>query len=227
VAVVDGTPQANVTHSYQYDEFGMLLDEQEANANLYKYVGRYGVMHEADDLYYMRARYYDAEIGRFLSEDPIWHTNLYPYADNNPLVHVDPNGEVATNIMDVYKIMDNARTGYGYMKSSQNLQNASTTEEGLRVIVQKGGEVAVRTTVDKLSIGITKVPVINEITDAAISKAVPAAMNTGEVIGNAMYDFNSWWMTKSGLADRLRKRAEGSKLQRRLRAICNGSCDSR
>jgi hypothetical protein len=34
----------------------------------------------------------DARRGRFLSEDPVWHENLYPFADNNPLKFADPEG---------------------------------------------------------------------------------------------------------------------------------------
>jgi len=46
-------------------------------------------------LYYMRYRYYDPDLGRFLSEDPIGITgglNLYAYAGNDPLNHRDPTG---------------------------------------------------------------------------------------------------------------------------------------
>ena len=93
VAMTDATNAATVTHKYQYDEFGKVLQSEETDVNLFRYVGQLGVMYEDDALTFMRARYYDPEIGRFLSEDPIWSTNLYPYADNNPIVYLDPKGE--------------------------------------------------------------------------------------------------------------------------------------
>ncbi|HEX7794238.1 MAG TPA: RHS repeat-associated core domain-containing protein, partial [Vicinamibacterales bacterium] len=46
-------------------------------------------------LYYVRARYYDPQIGRFLSEDPIGLAggiNLYTYANNDPVNRSDPSG---------------------------------------------------------------------------------------------------------------------------------------
>jgi RHS repeat-associated protein len=82
-----------ITHKYQYDEFGNLTNSQEADPNPYRYVGAYGIMYEAPDLTYMRARYYDPTTGRFNSEDPIWSTNLYPYAGNNPIIFGDVNGK--------------------------------------------------------------------------------------------------------------------------------------
>ena len=50
-------------------------------------------------LYFYNARYYDAEIGRFISADsivPDWTNpqslNRYSYCLNNPLRYVDPSG---------------------------------------------------------------------------------------------------------------------------------------
>ena len=83
----------NVTHSYSYDPFGKVLAKTEADANPFQYVGKYGVQYESPTLTFMRARYYDPTIGRFVSEDPVWHLNLYPYADNNPITRTDATGK--------------------------------------------------------------------------------------------------------------------------------------
>ncbi|MCG8430492.1 MAG: RHS repeat-associated core domain-containing protein [Candidatus Omnitrophica bacterium] len=64
-------------------------------SNSFRYVGKYGVQTDADDLLYMRARYYKPSVGRFINKDPIGlrgGINLYSYVFNNLLKYVDPSG---------------------------------------------------------------------------------------------------------------------------------------
>jgi len=52
-------------------------------------------------LYYFNARWYDSEIGRFISEDPVAdpnNPNLYVYGRNNPLRFFDPSGLFSNEI---------------------------------------------------------------------------------------------------------------------------------
>jgi len=47
-------------------------------------------------LYYVRVRYYDPQLGRFISEDPIGllgGINPYVYAGNDPVNQLDPSGQ--------------------------------------------------------------------------------------------------------------------------------------
>ncbi len=45
-----------------------------------------------EDLYYFNARYYDPNIGRFTSVDPVKDNLPYVYVNNNPMNFIDPTG---------------------------------------------------------------------------------------------------------------------------------------
>ena len=74
----------------------MLSGNDDSDLSPYRYAGR---EYEGNGLYYNRARYYDAGAARFISADPVGifpgHTNLYAYADNNPVHASDPDGRFA------------------------------------------------------------------------------------------------------------------------------------
>ena len=85
----------SVLNSYTYDPLGISLSQSETVSNPFEYVGEYGVMHEANGLEFMRARYYIPYTGRFTSADPIGilgGVNLYAYAFNSPVSYSDPRG---------------------------------------------------------------------------------------------------------------------------------------
>jgi RHS repeat-associated protein len=47
---------------------------------------------DSSGLYYFGARYYDADLGRFISVDPVEDNHAYSYVTNNPMNYVDPTG---------------------------------------------------------------------------------------------------------------------------------------
>uniref|UniRef100_UPI0036706B46 RHS repeat-associated core domain-containing protein n=1 Tax=Anoxybacteroides rupiense TaxID=311460 RepID=UPI0036706B46 len=87
---------------YEYDTWGQIRSETGALAteNPYRYAGyQYD---EETGLYYLIARYYHPTHGVFLSMDPdpgdsddILTQNGYTYANNNPVMLVDPDGRFA------------------------------------------------------------------------------------------------------------------------------------
>ena len=86
-----------------YDVDGDLIEDKTAvirSENLrFLYNGRYGVETGANGLYYMRARYYNPQIKRFINRDIIdgsitdsQSLNKYSYVQGNPISLVDPFG---------------------------------------------------------------------------------------------------------------------------------------
>ena len=102
--------------TYTYDAFG---NQTEASGtDPFRYSGEY---YDAESGFiYLRNRYYDPSIGRFITEDPYWNVdnmiygdkeykdketkipdmnaimqsaNLYAYCMNNPMKYVDPTGQ--------------------------------------------------------------------------------------------------------------------------------------
>lgn len=82
------------TQTYKYDSFGNEWTES-TSANPFRYNGEYTDL--SSGLIYLRNRYYDPSIGRFISEDPIKDgLNWYVYANNNPIMFFDPFGLAPT-----------------------------------------------------------------------------------------------------------------------------------
>jgi len=85
------TDSTTVVGRYDYDPYGVTQITGDAT-NPFRFAGR---EQDAEDLYYYRARYYDPQLQRFISEDPsgiAGGLNLYAYATGNPVQHADPMG---------------------------------------------------------------------------------------------------------------------------------------
>ena len=81
----------NVVVNYAFDAFGNQLTEAQNDTNPFRYCGEYQDFET--DMIYLRARYYDPGIGRFISEDPIKDgLNWYVYCGGNPVNFWDPSG---------------------------------------------------------------------------------------------------------------------------------------
>ena len=101
VAILD--KRGNVVVEYSYDAWGIntIIDGSDmllATLNPFRYRGYY--YDTETGLYFLKSRYYDPEIGRFISIDGIEYLdpesinglNLYAYCNNNPVMNIDPNG---------------------------------------------------------------------------------------------------------------------------------------
>jgi RHS repeat-associated protein len=81
-----------VQTTYTYDPFGATTASGATNTNAGQFTGR---ENDGTGLYFLRARYYNPQLSRFLSEDPIGHAggeNLFVYGGNRPTQFIDPLG---------------------------------------------------------------------------------------------------------------------------------------
>jgi RHS repeat-associated protein len=79
---------------YTYEPFGRTTFTGQVSSSSIQFTGR---ENDGTGLFYYRARYFSASLGRFVSEDPIefggGQTNLYAYVGNDPVSFSDPLGQ--------------------------------------------------------------------------------------------------------------------------------------
>ncbi|EMS69249.1 RHS repeat-associated core domain-containing protein [Ruminiclostridium cellobioparum] len=97
-----------VENNYEYDIFGTPTLTIEQYPCAIRYAGEF--YDSETGLYYLRARYYDCYIARFISEDtyrgkandPL-SLNLYTYCHNEPVMYIDPTGHTDAYLTDLAK----------------------------------------------------------------------------------------------------------------------------
>ena len=116
----------NVTKTYEYDSFGNEVKPEKKDENPYRYCGEY-YDKETEEVY-LRARYYEPGVGRFItrdtytgeSDEPL-SLHLYTYCENDGVNMVDPSGHMY---------------GYSYKDS-----NGQIHTEGFEWISRRKGKV--------------------------------------------------------------------------------------
>ena len=98
-----------IKKSYRYDAFGRVLEESGEIQNRITYTGQ--MYDGATEQYYLRARFYNPTIGRFIQEDVYRGDglNLYAYCANNPVMYYDPSGYMTICPVSVLKDPRNIR----------------------------------------------------------------------------------------------------------------------
>ncbi|WP_378127228.1 RHS repeat-associated core domain-containing protein [Cohnella boryungensis] len=146
-----------VENQYDYDIFGNPTLTIEKYAASIRYAGEF---FDAEvGLYYLRARYYDPYIGRFISEDtyegrindPL-SLNRYTYAHNDPIMYVDPTGYAAMAIRDLAALTGstvvwNQKSGIATVTLSPGVSvefnTKSSTDQAKKGYTVKNGQIII------------------------------------------------------------------------------------
>ncbi|MBY0276502.1 FG-GAP-like repeat-containing protein [Candidatus Binatia bacterium] len=113
------------TDTYVYDAFGVTLAAAGTSPNAYLYGGEQ--LDPNVGFYYLRARYYDASVGRFLATDPEVGSvfdpvslHRYLYANADPVNNADPSGRLTIPQVAIAAVLIGTIAGiatYAYTKS--------------------------------------------------------------------------------------------------------------
>jgi RHS repeat-associated protein len=102
--------QGQVLDAYAFDAWGNeLMGPQSQVQNPFKYVGKHGYYLDTESaLMLLGVRYYGANVGRFMSLDPLTQSiNWYSYSNNDPINWLDPLGLWCIKIPFINKCIGN------------------------------------------------------------------------------------------------------------------------
>ena len=170
-------PAGNLQTLYRYDPSGNVkISGAVDTGNPCQYNGEY--TDAATGNAYLRARYYDAATGSFLSEDSYLGSlleplsrNLYTYAENNPVNFADPSGHGIAS----------------WAKAKISSAKKAVTSAVTKAKTWAGNTVSkVKTTVSK-AVSKVKTTVSN-----VVSKAKTAVSKTKKAVSNGLNKAKNW-----------------------------------
>ena len=184
----------NIKYRYAYSVYGELLKGNYGEV-LFLYNGQYGVQSDDSGLYYMRARYYNAAIKRFINQDTVTGSiessqslNRYAYVEGNPVSYLDPFG-LCPEIIDILQRVNNFAIKLCAGTQVALLGMAIVDSEMapfILAIAGKIGQIQIGLTIADMSMEITKMyyesdKSIKEIVLNVISIAAAEVMSKMEV----------------------------------------------
>ena len=189
-----------IIEKFAYGIYGELLTNVVNNIR-FLYNGSYGVVTDSNGLYYMRARYYNPDIKRFINQDikvgDISNgqgLNRYAYCEGNPISMVDPFGLCGENANEQgeaskYQWLHNALDIAGLAFDVADVINA-----GVYALEGKWGQAAVSLACALPAVGTAI---------AGVSKATKFA-KVGNIIGQAMKYAGKGFMTVQTASESLK-----------------------
>lgn len=182
-----------VMESYGYSPLGLTAASNPSSTNPFRFGGALGVMDEGNGLTFMRARYYTANTGRFISMDQLpgglrnpQSLDRFSYALGNPIMNIDPSG---LTVADVEKLIKDI--------NSISAKKAAFIATG---IIEKNPDLANQAVISASTIIEEQAKyifgVVNESPAlAALSKGV-ALYDKGKLVLSGVMSLNSITLTK-------------------------------
>ncbi len=93
VRMIDNASTGEIVKEIEYDEFGNIITETGTYSIPFGFAG--GLQDRDTGLIHFGARWYDPEVGRWISKEPLGFEgamNFYSYCDGDPVNYVDVNG---------------------------------------------------------------------------------------------------------------------------------------
>ena len=160
----------NVTDRYTFDAFGRMLASSGSTPNAYLYTGEQ--LDPNVGFYYLRARYYDPQRGRFVAVDPEegsiydpMSLHRYLYANANPITFFDPSGrqiETIAAIMAAIFVADVIIGGLTAAVTNITLKGAPTG-------FKKASTFLLETAVGGINGGVSSIPVFGPLIAGVIT----------------------------------------------------------
>ena len=113
-----------VTGTIIQDGFGLTQHTSGSSTNPYKFAATSGYRDDGDcGLTHVGARYYDGQVGRFITRDTFLDQHPYAYRDADPVNKVDPSGHfpwgkiflgaaaILSPVYMIYEVVDGIREG--------------------------------------------------------------------------------------------------------------------